>query len=156
MDVVGGCGGVVCPAGGTAFAPGIPRVLASLARAPFAGSERGGTWWRRAPPCPTAPGIPRSFRSAHSRPLTLKRRGHGGVRPFRADERGANGVSGVCAGMGGVQRGRTVWVSGGRAPRLRPGIPRVLASLARAPFAGSERGRVDSRLRGNDARVGMG
>ena len=25
-------------------APGIPRVLASLARAPFAGSERGRTW----------------------------------------------------------------------------------------------------------------
>ena len=45
-----------------------------------------------------------------------------------------------------------------------PGIPRVLASLARAPFVGDERGRggcaagwafrsLDSRLRGNDWRL---
>ena len=31
----------------------------------------------------SAPGIPRSFRSAHSRPLTLKRRGQGGFPPAR-------------------------------------------------------------------------
>ena len=94
-----------------------------------------------AAPCPAAPGIPRSFRSAHSRPLTLKRRGQGGVRPFRVDERGANGVSGVCAGMGWAMVSDGVGVR--RAgPASAPGIPRVLASLARAPFAGSERGRT--------------
>ena len=100
-----------------ASAPGIPRVLASLARAPFVEDERGRTWCT---------------------PLSYGRKGR------------EASVSGVCAGMGGVQRGRTVWVGATRAPRLRPGIPRVLAPLARAPFAGSERGRVDSRLRGND------
>ena len=70
-SVVGRCG---CPADGPRVAaPGIPRVLAALARAPFVEDERGRTWWRAAP-CPAAPGIPRSLRS---RPLTLERRGRG-------------------------------------------------------------------------------
>ena len=35
-------------------------------------------------------------------PFRPRRKAQGGVRPFRWSERGANGVSGVCAGMGGA------------------------------------------------------
>ena len=123
--------------------PGHTPRLASLARAPFAGSERGRTWshakgagvslWplaaRAYPAC-----LLRSYA-----PLS-ERRGQGGVRPFRVDERGANGVSGVCAGMGGVRRGRTVWVGATRAPRLRPGhTPRACCARTR-PFRWERKG----------------
>ena len=58
-------------------------------------------------PRPSAPGIPRSFRCAHSRPLTLKRRGRGGLRRgvdsclWRNDGggRGDDGVGAWCEGI---------------------------------------------------------
>ena len=53
--LLGGSGGVVCPAGGPASAPGIPRVLASLAR----------------------PAIPRIFRSAALAPPYASEGGDG-------------------------------------------------------------------------------
>ena len=72
-----GVGVKVGPAGGPASAPGIPRVLASLARAPFAGSERGRTWMDVRGPLPRLPAraSPARFAPRDSRPLALKRRG---------------------------------------------------------------------------------
>ena len=122
---------------------GIPRVQA---RAPFVGDERGRD----------IVVLPLWIPDRHTSFLRRQE----STAPFVLDERGANGVRGVCRGW--MWRGwwleEGVGICGGAPLRRPPGIPRVLASLARAPFAGSERGRggllrspaLDSCLRRND------
>ena len=119
-------------------APGIPRVLASLARVPFRRGRKGTVGcpalsrspWGSViegitgqPPAPPR-ACPCVHRCARTRPLSSGTKGDGGL------------PCPVTLALGLCHRGGNQ-----AAPCTAPGIPRVLASLARAPFVGDERGR---------------
>ena len=124
--VVGGGSGGICGVRRSAAPRAYPACLLR-SHAPLSlGAKGAETWGVLRSPAHVIPDRHTSF---------LRRQES--TAPFVFDERGANGVSGVCTGW--------MWRATGGSAGVRrsaaPGIPRVLASLARAPFAGSERGR---------------
>ena len=141
MDVVVGWSGVCegLSGGPRPAAPGIPRVLASLARAPFAGSERGGTWWWRGPLL-RRPGHPPLVSLCSLAPPYAEAKGAGCCTPLscgrKGRERSERGMRGE--GRGAAWSDGVGWCDSG--PRLLPGhTPRACCARTR-PFRWERKG----------------